>query len=716
MRLGRREHHPAVRDARPGARRRPPRSPAATATAARASSSSSSVTSTDRRSARARSAARAPRRGRRASPTPTASRHRALRRTTRGRRSSRASATTRISSSTVVVGAQALRHRDLHAEDAVVARAPCGRPACGRSSAPPRAGDRSPPARGRRSTSPCRASRRPPASAATGARISSARRQSLREQRRRRPGTRRRTRPPRGGPSRPAPRSARRTGRSAAVSASAYAIAGQPRERRDLAVDVAPLGERRHRALAELEAAAPDPTTVVAIMRSRRTSGCAVERRRQQRAPELGQRRDPRARRAARASPRTVAEHGVPRAGRDEEPDGAVVVAPLAGVDPAPAADVGEPLGRLPGQDRLGHHVVQLPPARRASGSRAGRRRAAPASDTASPGHGGRHLVVGAAERGELDEAVERVGRRPGRATCSHTYSPIVTPGDAREQLGERRPALAPARAARRRPRASRRTRRPRRAVNRRSSSRSTTASPCTARRATPSSGNVRDPTSTCALPGSRSTSPASSAAPSDRGGTSCTSSSTKQIGVGALAHTTLTTHSTSSSTSARGGGSVPNCASSRPARRAALASAGSSRRWTSTPTRARRFSRTAWAISVVLPNPAPATMAVTGRVQRPCTIVSRRGRPSASRDRDRRLVEDPAVERVHPRSLPTRPSRARRDRKPGVHGAAPRGSEPPGRAKKSGPEAGPGRVDRPQRPRLHPVYHGRPVVADRSG
>ena len=214
--------------------------------------------------------------------------------------------------------------------------------------------------------------------------------------------------------------------------------AGQPCERGHLAVDVTPLGEGGHGALPELEAG----LRIRDGGRDRAEQedlGLRVERRRQQRAPELGQ-RGVLGRADLHERPAHRAEDGVPRARLDQEADGPVVVAPCPRVDPTPAPDVGESLGRLAGQDRLGHHVVELPPAglgpahqRHVGEQRLQRHRLT--------GHGGRELVVGTAERSQLDEAVE--GVLPDRA--DDLLPDVLTDrhaGGAREQLGERGPAL----------------------------------------------------------------------------------------------------------------------------------------------------------------------------------------------------------------------------------------------------------------------------------
>ena len=650
------------------------------------------------------------RRGRRSSRSPRRAGTARCCRTTSGRRSTRASATRADLLEHGVVGTEALRDRDLHPEDTVVDPGlVVGGHAVDRA-APPRAGDRSPPAPGRRSTSPSRASRprpvrRPPARGSPRPV-----RQSLREQRRRRPGTPRRTRPPTGDRSGRARRCARRTGTMRGVSASAYAM---PASRASAATSPSTSPRSAKAATVrspELEARPPDPRR---WSRSCGAGGPRAARRATTAATSSRARpaRDPRARRAGRGSrapsPRTSSQ--------------------------APAAT-----RRRIARSSSPRARAWIPPRRRMSASRSDGWRARIDSATTSwsshqpdarpahqrdvgeqrlerdrlTGHGGRHLVVGTAERGQLDEAVERVAGPTGPSTCSQTYSPIVTPVTRASSSASAGQPSAGASCSTGTPRGAAKAATSS-SVNRRSSSRSTTASRWTARRATPTSGNVRDPMSTCALPGSRSTSPASSATPSEPRRDLVHVVEARSRSTSARSPTRRSRRTRrSSSTSARGGGSAPNCASSRPARRAALASAGSSRRWTSTPKRASRFSRTAWAIRVVLPNPAPATIAVTGR--RPATLHDREQSRAAERvrDRDRRLVEDAPVERGH-RHGPCRPTTSQHA---GIVSPArtdprrPRGLGAPGEKSRGRRQvrAGWTNLNGPN----SPVYHGRPRPA----
>ena len=109
-------------------------------------------------------------------------------------------------------------------------------------------------------------------------------------------------------------------------------------------------------------------------------------------------------------------------------------------------------------------------------------------------------------------------------------------------------------------------------------------------------------------------------------GASSCRSSSTMHTGSGARAHSSSISRSSSSSSPASGYDSAPSAPSSRAARCSTLASPASIRSVTSRPSSGPPAAR-ACSISVVLPNPAPATTAVTGRAHRLWTFASRRGR-----------------------------------------------------------------------------------------
>ena len=343
----------------------------------------------------------------------------------------------------------------------------------------------------------------------------------------------------------------RRTGTMRWVSASAYAMAGQTCERGDLAVDVARAGEGRHRALRRARSSASGSATEVAIVRSRRTSGCASSddgSNELQSSASAGSSGAP----SSRAWPADRTEDGVPRA--RPRPGGGWPgrrrPVPARGCRPGVGCRRAARTAGGPGSTRPPRRGA--PTSRTRSGSRAGHRRAAPST---TPSHPPRRWP--ARRRHRRAPRARRDGRAASGPTGptpaprrTHRSSPRWRARAARRARASPRPARAappgrPASAGERRPPRRRRTAgRPRAAPPLRSA---------TARRATPSSGNVRDPNSTCAFAGeSLDESGEQRHAVGTRTGTSCTSSRTKQIGVGALAHATFTTHSTSSSTSAR--------------------------------------------------------------------------------------------------------------------------------------------------------------------
>src|SRR5689334_3103341 len=164
--------------------------------------------------------------------------------------------------------------------------------------------------------------------------------------------------------------------------------------------------------------------------------------------------------------------------------------------------------------------------------------------------------------------------------------------------------------------------------------------SPAASRRASGTSGAARPARTRWTVAGRARTTSRRRSAPGDPGGISCTSSSSKHTSSGARR---IRASMTSRAPGAvrRPGPRVPLPAETAP-RRARAKQAGSSYAasqptHTSIPRGATWCARTAWARTVVLPKPGPATSSVTARSQRPSSSrTSRRRGSSTSRTRGR--------------------------------------------------------------------------------